>query len=94
MQKNIASLKAVALAAAVFCATPQGVHAASNEDIVKKHFASLVSAKEPKLAELSMFFTMMPRAAICTTTIPARSTPSSVWSGWTKRATVSTRPAS
>jgi adenosine deaminase/adenosine deaminase CECR1 len=61
MQKNIASLKAVALAAAVFCATPQGVHAASNEDIVKSHFASLVSGKEPKLAELSMFFTMMPK---------------------------------
>ena len=61
MQKNIASLKAVALAAAVFCAMPQGAHAASNEDIVKSHFASLVSGKEPKLAELTMFFTMMPK---------------------------------
>ena len=61
MQKNIASLKAVALAAAVFCAIPQGAHAASNEDIVKSHFASLVSSKEPKLAELTMFFTMMPK---------------------------------
>ena len=61
MQKNIASLKAVALAAAVFCAMPQGAHAASNEDIVKRHFASLVSGTEPKLAELTMFFTMMPK---------------------------------
>lgn len=61
MQKNIASLKAVALAAAVFCAMPQGAQAASNEDIVKSHFASLVSGKEPKLAELTMFFTMMPK---------------------------------
>lgn len=61
MQKNIASLKAIALAAAVFCAMPQGAHAASNEDFVKSHFASLVSGKEPKLAELTMFFTMMPK---------------------------------
>lgn len=61
MQKNIASLKAVALAAAVFCAMPQGARAASNEEITRNHFAALVSGKEPKLAELTMFFTMMPK---------------------------------
>jgi hypothetical protein len=61
MQKNIASLKAVALAAAVFCAMPHGAQAASNEEITKNHFAALVSGKEPKLAELTMFFTMMPK---------------------------------
>lgn len=61
MQKNIASLKAVAFAAAILCATAHGAQAASNEEITKKHFATLVSGTEPKLAELTMFFTMMPK---------------------------------
>jgi hypothetical protein len=63
MQKNIASRKAaaVAVAVALFCALPHGAQAASNEDVTKRHFASLVSGKEPKLAELTMFFTMMPK---------------------------------
>jgi len=63
MKKNIASLKAAALAAAVFCAMPHGAQAANaNEEATKRHFASLVApGKEPKLAELTMFFTMMPK---------------------------------
>src|SRR5471032_1979010 len=61
MQKNIAGLKLAALAAALFCALPHGAQAASNEEITKRHFAALVSGSEPKLAELTMFFTMMPK---------------------------------
>jgi adenosine deaminase/adenosine deaminase CECR1 len=40
-----------------------GTHAANaNEEATKRHFASLVApGKEPKLAELTMFFTMMPK---------------------------------
>ncbi|TFW30360.1 adenosine deaminase [Duganella callida] len=59
---SIATLRAAALAAAVFCAMPQGAQAASgNEEATRRYFASLVNAKEPKLAELTMFFTMMPK---------------------------------
>jgi adenosine deaminase/adenosine deaminase CECR1 len=61
MKKKIAVLKAAAIAAAVFCAMPHGAQATSNEEITKRHFAALVSGKEPKLAELTMFFTMMPK---------------------------------
>ncbi|MES2161928.1 MAG: adenosine deaminase [Pseudomonadota bacterium] len=61
MQKNIASLKAAALAAALFCALPHGAQAASNEEITKRQFAALVSGPEPKTAELTMFLTMMPK---------------------------------
>lgn len=62
MKKNIASLKAAALAAAVFCAMPQAQAANANEEATKRHFAALVApGKEPKLAELTMFFTLMPK---------------------------------
>src|SRR5450830_267873 len=62
MHKNIASLKAAAVAAALFCAMPHGAMAApSNEEITKRHFAALVSGAHPQLAELTMFFTMMPK---------------------------------
>jgi adenosine deaminase/adenosine deaminase CECR1 len=62
MKKNIASLKAAALAAAVFCAMPQAHAANANEEATKRHFASLVApGKAPKLAELTMFFTLMPK---------------------------------
>ena len=61
MQKNIASLKAVAIAAALLCALPHGAQAASNEEITKRQFAALVSGPEPKTAELTMFLTMMPK---------------------------------
>lgn len=61
MQKNIASLKAAAIAAALFCVLPHGAQAASNEEITKRQFAALVSGPEPKTAELTMFLTMMPK---------------------------------
>ncbi|QJD91564.1 adenosine deaminase [Duganella dendranthematis] len=56
------NLKALALAAAVLCAMPQAHAANANEEATKRHFAALVApGKEPKLAELTMFFTMMPK---------------------------------
>ncbi|MYM65817.1 adenosine deaminase [Pseudoduganella sp. FT55W] len=59
MKKNI---HAIAMAAAVLCALPQAQAANANEEATKRHFASLVApGKEPKLAELTMFFTMMPK---------------------------------
>jgi adenosine deaminase/adenosine deaminase CECR1 len=63
MKKNIASLKAAAFAAAVFCAMPHAANAANaNEEATRRHFAALIApGKEPKLAELTMFFTMMPK---------------------------------
>lgn len=66
MKKTIAgrSLKAAALAAAIFCALPHGAAQAANanEEATKRHFAALIApGKEPKLAELTMFFTMMPK---------------------------------
>lgn len=57
MQNKTASL----LAALALCgALPHGAQAASNEDITKRHFAALVKG-EPKTAELTLFFTMMPK---------------------------------
>lgn len=59
MKKNIS---AIALAAAVLCALPQAHARNANEEATMRHFASLVApGKEPKLAELTMFFTMMPK---------------------------------
>jgi adenosine deaminase/adenosine deaminase CECR1 len=53
MKKTLPSLM-IALAFAA------PVHAASNQEITARHFASLVSGA-PKTAELSLFFTMMPK---------------------------------
>jgi len=63
MHKHIASLKAIALAASLLCAAlPHGAQAAGkDEEITKRHFASLVKGPEPKLAELTMFMTLMPK---------------------------------
>ena len=55
----IAATLATTLAAAFTVAAP--ARAAGNEDIVKRHFASLVAGGQPKLAELTLFFTMMPK---------------------------------
>jgi adenosine deaminase/adenosine deaminase CECR1 len=41
-------------------ATPLA-YGASNQDITARHFASLVSGAQPKAAELSLFFTQMPK---------------------------------
>jgi len=54
---------AAALTAA-FVLPAQAQKAGSNEDIVKRHFATLIGAegeKSPKTAELTMFLTMMPK---------------------------------
>lgn len=48
------------IAAVMLTAFAASAHAASNEDIVKRHFATLVGA-QPKTAELTMFLTMMPK---------------------------------
>jgi hypothetical protein len=68
MQKNIVSLPALtslaALAAALCWPLSSGAQAqsaASNEELTKRHFAALLSGSEPKLAELTMFMTMLPK---------------------------------
>jgi adenosine deaminase/adenosine deaminase CECR1 len=60
MKNNI---KAVALAAAVFCAMTHAQAANNaNEEATKRHLAALLApGKDPKLAELTMFFTLMPK---------------------------------
>jgi len=62
MQKHFVSFKALAipLAAALLCGAPLA-HAATNEAVTSKVFASMVTAPEPKLAELTMFLTLMPK---------------------------------
>ncbi|NVD99178.1 adenosine deaminase [Massilia sp. BJB1822] len=59
MQKTVPNLMAALALASAFAAP--AVHAASNEDITKRHFAALVAGSQPKLAELTLFFTMMPK---------------------------------
>ena len=59
MQNNFARLLTALAVASAFA--PAAVSAASNEDIVKRHFASLVAGSQPKLAELTLFFSMMPK---------------------------------
>lgn len=62
MPKHSVSLKALVLAAAIAAyALPVAAHAASNEAITSNVFASMVTGKQPKLAELTMFFTLMPK---------------------------------
>ncbi|MBA5607236.1 adenosine deaminase [Duganella sp. FT3S] len=71
MQRKIASLMLPAAAAVLAaCAMPYAAHAAGanagtaaarNEAITRRHFAALVAGSEPRLAELTMFFTMMPK---------------------------------
>ncbi|HJV00422.1 MAG TPA: adenosine deaminase [Burkholderiaceae bacterium] len=75
MPRKIASLMSpatITAAAAVLaaCALPYAAHAAganaaksaaSNEAVTRRHFAALVAGGEPRLAELTMFFTMMPK---------------------------------
>lgn len=53
--------KKLIIAAAVMAAFAGSAQAASNEDIVKRHFATLVAGAQPKTAELTMFLTMMPK---------------------------------
>jgi len=58
MQKSLSSLM---IAMAFASAAAPLAHAASNEDVVKRHFASLVAGPAPKTSELQMFLTMMPK---------------------------------
>lgn len=59
MHNKIASLT---LTAAALCAAlPLGAHAASNEEVTRRHFAALVAGSEAKLAELTLFMTMLPK---------------------------------
>jgi hypothetical protein len=53
--------KKLLIAAAIASTLALPAHAAGNEDIVKRHFAQLVAGGQPKLAELTLFFTMMPK---------------------------------
>src|SRR5471032_2106207 len=55
MQKKIAALMVGLALSSSFA------RAASNEDITKRYFASLVAGAEPKRAELTLFLTMMPK---------------------------------
>ena len=57
MQKKIAGLM---VAMALSAALPHA-QAASNEEITKRYFASLVAGPNPKVAELTLFLTMMPK---------------------------------
>lgn len=62
MSKKIASLSAAVVAAILFCSAPSDAQAASNEAVTRQQLASLLSGTAgPQLAELTMFFTMMPK---------------------------------
>ena len=57
MQKKLTGL---ALAAALtLAATAHAASPSSNEAATARHFAALVAGKEPRTAELSLFFSMM-----------------------------------
>ena len=63
MQKKLSSLLiALAFAAAPVAAKePAGATRQANEAATARHYAALVAGAEPKLAELTMFFTQMPK---------------------------------
>jgi adenosine deaminase/adenosine deaminase CECR1 len=58
MQKT---LSGALLAALAFAGTAQARGPESNEAVTARHYAALVAGSEPKLAELTMFFTQMPK---------------------------------
>ena len=60
MQKNFPGLTSLMIALA-FAAGAHAAPAANNEAITQRHFAELVSGAQPKTAELTMFFSMMPK---------------------------------
>ena len=63
MQKKLSSLLvALAFAAAPVAAKePAGATRQANEAATARHYAALIAGAEPKLAELTMFFTQMPK---------------------------------
>ncbi len=62
MQKTLSSslLIALALSGAVQAA-PDSAASRANEKATARHYASLLAGPEPKMAELTMFFTQMPK---------------------------------
>lgn len=63
MQKSLPHLKNAAILILTLLGAASIAQAASNEEITQRHFATLVSGSEPKLAELTQFFTLMPKGA-------------------------------
>jgi len=62
MQKKLSVLlTALALAAPVAAKEPASATRQANEAATARHYASLIAGSEPKLAELTMFFTQMPK---------------------------------
>jgi adenosine deaminase len=64
MQKNLSSSFVIALALATASASPAGARPAAhnaNETATARHYAQLIAGAEPKTAELTMFFTQMPK---------------------------------
>lgn len=60
MQKKLSSSLLIALAVA---GTAGAASPRTNEAATARHYAALVAGQEPKLAELTMFFTQMPKGA-------------------------------
>jgi adenosine deaminase len=60
MQKNLSVglLAALAIAGAAQAAAPSG---RANEAITARHYAALIAGAEPKLSELTLFFSQMPK---------------------------------
>src|SRR6476659_3600309 len=64
MQKKLSSSLMIAAAvASTLAAAPAGARPAANanEAATARHYASLIAGAEPKTAELTMFFTQMPK---------------------------------
>ena len=62
MQKKLSSLLiALAFAAPVAAREPGTAARQANEAATARHYAALIAGAEPKLAELTMFFTQMPK---------------------------------
>jgi adenosine deaminase/adenosine deaminase CECR1 len=61
MQKILSSSLLIALAAASISAGAKGPAQASNEAATARHYAALIDGPEPKTAELTLFFSQMPK---------------------------------
>jgi adenosine deaminase len=60
MQKKLSSSLLIALA---FAGSAHAVSPKANETATARHYAALIAGQEPKTAELTMFFTQMPKGA-------------------------------
>jgi adenosine deaminase len=63
MQKKLSSslLIALAIAGSAHARTPAAATPKANEAATARHYATLIAGPEPKTAELTMFFTQMPK---------------------------------